>query len=85
MLGEKVKGTRFELVHPTESLGGKNISIENTIVRDKVTGVLYLYGQKGSAGGLSIVPLLVADGKPIVQESERDFEDDDPIWDLVKK
>ena len=36
------------------------------IIKDKITGVLYLYTYKGQTGA-SITPLLGSDGKPMIE------------------
>lgn len=40
----------------------------SAVIKDKVTGVLYLYQQAGYGGGLT--PLLDKDGKPMTDNSE---------------
>lgn len=56
------KEKRFEILLE-ESIGAMKVV---SILRDKQTGVQYLFTIAGSAGGLS--PLLDKDGKPIVDE-----------------
>ncbi len=53
---------RFEIIEK-ESQG---ISKEISILRDKVTGVNYVFFLSGYGGGLT--PLLDRDGKPIVTQ-----------------
>ena len=62
----KKKDNRFQIVleekHTMTSL--------NRILRDKETGVLYLYHAWGYGGGLT--PLLDHDGKPLTEKQERE-------------
>lgn len=51
---------RFEMI----SKNGLGLSREAVILRDKETGVHYLFVASGYGGGLT--PLLSADGKPVV-------------------
>ena len=53
---------RFDVVYEQSTLLNETI-----ILRDKETGVQYLFVQRGYSGGLT--PLLDADGKPIVSKS----------------
>ena len=54
---KEAKPSRFELVH-REWAG--SIGIE--LLRDKLTGILYLHTHYGTAGGLT--PLLDSEGRP---------------------
>ena len=54
----------FEIVRG-EALG---FGVGLTILRDKKTGVHYIFYKDGSAGGLT--PLLDNEGKPIIKGSE---------------
>jgi hypothetical protein len=56
------KERKFEIVH-RESIG---FLTDVAVLRDRQTGVLYLFTSAGYAGGLS--PLLDAEGKPIVEK-----------------
>ena len=58
------KADRFEEVY---TQGVMNVT---KILRDRATGVLYLFYGSGYAGGLT--PLLGADGKPMVEIREYD-------------
>ena len=53
---------RFDIVYEQNTLLNETI-----ILRDKETGVQYLFVQRGYSGGLT--PLLDADGKPIINKS----------------
>ena len=50
---------RFEIVH------SEKLALVNSVMvlRDRETGVLYLFAQSGYAGGLT--PLLDSEGKPM--------------------
>jgi len=52
-----------------EVISGENLSLMMSafVIRDKQTGVLYLFAKSGYGGGLT--PLLDAEGKPIVEKS----------------
>lgn len=56
------KNKRFEIVNK-ENIGAFS---DATILKDKETGVLYLFVLSGYGGGLT--PLLDKDGKPIIDE-----------------
>ena len=60
----KKKEKRFEVVHneSTKALSGA------MILRDKQTGVHYLYVASGYGGGLTA--LLDSDGKPIIDKEQ---------------
>ncbi|AZI45378.1 hypothetical protein EHF33_20935 (plasmid) [Deinococcus psychrotolerans] len=55
------KEKRFEVVHEDKSLGELT-----RIMRDRETGVCYLYQWAGTGGGLTV--LVDKDGKPIVMD-----------------
>lgn len=56
------KEKRFEVVYEDKSLA------ESTrIIRDKETGVCYLYQWSGTGGGMTL--LVDRDGKPIVMDA----------------
>jgi len=55
---------RFEVVIKKEDLG----VVDVTVIRDKKTGVSYLFAETLNSAGLS--PLLEADGKPVADEIE---------------
>jgi len=55
----KNKEKRFEIIHQESK-----VLTGSMIIRDKQTGVNYLYVASGYGGGLS--PLLDKDGKPII-------------------
>ena len=58
------KEKRFEVIE-RESL---NFSVGTIILRDRETGVCYLFVANGYGGGLT--PLLDAEGKPIVDKPQ---------------
>ena len=58
-----MKKGRFKQVYYDNRDFGKTERILDTILRDEVTGVLYL--QSRHTRGLSITPLLDKDGKPL--------------------
>jgi len=68
------KPKRFEVIE-SEAPDGGLMMMQTVILRDTVTGVLYLLGTYGEAGG--ITPLLGADGKPLVW---REGEDLSSLW-----
>lgn len=53
------KSDRFEILHKE---GNALTNAQRMLLKDRETGVAYLFIQAGYAGGLS--PLLDADGKP---------------------
>ncbi len=53
------KDKRFEIIHKESTL-----AVTNYIIRDKDTGVNYIYHGSGYGGGLT--PLLGSDGKPVI-------------------
>lgn len=55
------KQSRFEMIHE-ENINKRNSLV--TLLRDKETGIQYLYFASGLAGGLT--PLLDQDGKAII-------------------
>lgn len=59
------KDRRFTVVHEE----GSGLTISFTILRDNVTGVLYLFTKSGYGGGLT--PLLDAQGKPVKELPEK--------------
>lgn len=61
---------RFEVYHK-EGIG---FSSEVKVLRDKATGVLYLFAISGYGGGLC--PLLNPDGSPMIARSEA-YEDEE--------
>ena len=55
--------SRFEpIVYESINFEGDYASVEIRIMRDTVTGVMYVFTKEGPAGGLT--PLLGTDGKP---------------------
>ena len=56
----KLKEKRFEII-TKETMG---LTRETAILRDKVTGICYLYHAAGYGGGLT--PLLDKNGNPII-------------------
>jgi len=56
-------GERFEIIVEERSLS------PTRIVKDKKTGVLYIYHGSDNGGGLT--PLLGTDGKPIIELAEK--------------
>lgn len=58
------KEQRFQIVHQDKSL-----EADNRVIRDRETGVLYLFRVEGYAGGLTV--LVDRDGKPLVQTYEQ--------------
>lgn len=67
------KQKRFEVLLSEKPNGGMFMS--TVILRDTVTGVLYLHVVNGEGGGLTA--LLGADGKPLVWH---DGDDVDGLW-----
>ncbi len=59
---ENNKKERFEVVHSEGNLQGSKI------IRDKETGVNYLFSFSGYAGGLTV--LIDENGKPLITKSE---------------
>lgn len=68
------KPKRFEVIE-NESPDGGMLMMQTIILRDTVTGVLYLLAAYSNAGGLT--PLLGVDGKPLVW---REGEDLSSLW-----
>ncbi len=62
MSNEDKKGSRFEVVEKSGSMLG----IGTKILKDKITGVHYLFAIDGYAGGLT--PLLDENGKPFIEK-----------------
>ena len=67
---------RFELVSGEVLVLPKNLAanpldveVMSSVLKDKVTGVLYLYTQS-LIGTSTMTPLLDPDGKPLVDKSE---------------
>lgn len=58
------KESRFEIIH-TE---GSEFTALNMIIKDKETGVNYLFVKAGYGAGLT--PLLDASGKTVISEKE---------------
>ena len=58
----KSEDKRFEVIYQQ----GSALTEMTLILRDKETGAQYLFVQCGYAGGL--MPLLDADGKPIIKK-----------------
>lgn len=65
---------RFEFVSKQQIFSGEKLDagtpyerdeylLEAVVLRDKQTGVMYLWGKKGNSAGLT--PLLDKDGKPM--------------------
>jgi len=67
------KQKRFEVILDESPNGG--LLMSTVILRDTVTGVLYLYMINGNSGGLTA--LLGADGKPLVWH---DGDDLNGLW-----
>jgi len=61
----KKKEKRFEIVHSESSKAFSG----TMILRDKQTGVHYLYVASGYGGGLTV--LLDNDGKPVIDKNEQ--------------
>jgi len=61
----KKKEKRFEIVHSESSKAFSGAMI----LRDKQTGVHYLYVASGYGGGLTV--LLDNDGKPVIDKNEQ--------------
>lgn len=55
---------RFEIVKTEEKIGYHNGKMVIEIVRDKQTGVCYLFTTYGA--GSSVTPLIDSEGKPII-------------------
>lgn len=68
MFGNK-KDKRFEVIH-SESESGFG---RHRIIRDKETGVNYLFTSEGYAGGLTV--LLNKDGKPVITSEEDEYRE----------
>lgn len=68
------KPKRFEVLE-SEAPDGGAMMMQTVILRDTVTGVLYLLAAYSNAGGLT--PLLGVDGKPLVW---REGEDLSSLW-----
>lgn len=63
MFGEKSNtNNRFEVIYKENGIFGCKIIV------DKETGVQYLFGHDGYAGGLTL--LVDKDGKPIIKEAD---------------
>lgn len=60
---EDDKNKRFEVVYSEGNLEG------NKIIRDKQTGVNYLFSFAGYAGGLTV--LLDENGKPVITKGDK--------------
>jgi hypothetical protein len=60
----KKENNRFEIVYEDKGLKLKGCRI----LKDRVTGVLYLFHFDGYAGGLTV--MLDRDGKPLVDTKE---------------
>lgn len=60
---EDDKNKRFEVVYSEGNLEG------NKIIRDKQTGVNYLFSFAGYAGGLTV--LLDESGKPVITKCDK--------------
>ncbi|AKA67273.1 DUF6440 family protein [Clostridium scatologenes] len=60
---EDEKNKRFEVVYSEGNLEG------NKIIRDKQTGVNYLFSFAGYAGGLTV--LLDENGKPVITKCNK--------------
>ncbi|MCL2653128.1 MAG: DUF6440 family protein [Propionibacteriaceae bacterium] len=58
------KEERFQVVHEDKSLESAN-----RVLRDRETGVLYLFRIEGYGGGLTV--LVDRDGKPLVQTYDK--------------
>ncbi|MCL2736309.1 MAG: DUF6440 family protein [Propionibacteriaceae bacterium] len=58
------KDQRFQTVHEDKSM-----EVSTRVLRDRETGVLYLFRLEGYAGGLTV--LVDRDGKPLVQTYEQ--------------
>ncbi len=62
MSSEEKKSSRFEVVEKSSSLMG----VSTKVLKDKITGVHYLFALDGYGGGLT--PLLDENGKPIIEK-----------------
>ena len=60
----KKKNNRFEIVLEEKH----DMMSSNRVLRDKETGVLYLYHAWGYGGGMT--PLLDRDGKPLIDDKK---------------
>ena len=58
------KEKRFQIVH--REIHG--LEAQTTVIKDKDTGVFYLFHNAGYGGGLT--PLLGEDGKPLIEKRD---------------
>jgi len=63
----KTKNERFIIIQEDK----QSFAVSTRILKDKQTGVLYMFHSEGYAGGLTV--LVDKDGKPLVDHTNHNF------------